>query len=177
MAMFAVAACLTVTVTGCAADPAPVRVQVPIVTAAEVKPMPKVAPVMTNVSPNVNVADELVASCKLRFNNVDNTPRFEFDRSDLLAADNDVLAQIAQCITTGPLAGAGLDLVGRADPRGASTYNAALGDRRASSVRTALTNSGVDAGVIGATSRGELDAMGTDEAGWQRDRRVDILLH
>ena len=30
--------------------------------------------------------------------------------------------------------------------------------------------------VEDATSRGELDATGTDEEGWKRDRRVDIEL-
>jgi hypothetical protein len=26
------------------------------------------------------------------------------------------------------------------------------------------------------TSRGEMDATGTDEASWEKDRRVDVLL-
>jgi peptidoglycan-associated lipoprotein len=34
----------------------------------------------------------------------------------------------------------------------------------------------MDKGKIAATSRGELDASGTDEDGWARDRRVDLLL-
>ena len=89
---------------------------------------------------------------------------------------DDVLAQIAKCVTTGPLAGRALELVGRADPRGESEYNMALGERRASSVREYLSRLGVDRAKLIESSRGKLDAMGTDENGWRRDRRVDILL-
>jgi hypothetical protein len=34
----------------------------------------------------------------------------------------------------------------------------------------------MDKGKALATSRGALDALGTDEASWQRDRRVDLIL-
>jgi hypothetical protein len=29
---------------------------------------------------------------------------------------------------------------------------------------------------MASTSRGEMDATGTDETSWERDRRVDIML-
>jgi hypothetical protein len=35
---------------------------------------------------------------------------------------------------------------------------------------------GVDHREISETSRGKLDATGTDDASWRRDRRVDIAL-
>lgn len=52
----------------------------------------------------------------------------------------------------------------------------ALGARRASSVAGFLDRLGVDRARIRETSRGELDATGKDEATWQIDRRVDIVL-
>lgn len=114
---------------------------------------------------------------KLNLDNVDSAPKFDFDRSALVAQDNAVLSQIAKCVTSGPLAGRALDLVGRADPRGTGDYNKALGGRRASSVRDYLSGLGVDGTKLSLSSRGELDSTGTDVSGWQRDRRVDILLH
>jgi outer membrane protein OmpA-like peptidoglycan-associated protein len=38
------------------------------------------------------------------------------------------------------------------------------------------TKLGVDASKVTTTSRGKLDATGSDEASWQQDRRVDIDL-
>ena len=51
-----------------------------------------------------------------------------------------------------------------------------LGDHRADTVRRYLGGLGVDTKRIAETSRGELDATGTDETGWRQDRRVDIAL-
>ncbi len=79
-------------------------------------------------------------------------------------------------MTTGPLAGRTLELVGRADPRGAEEYNMALGDRRANTIRDHLSGHGMALDKLAPSSRGKLDAVGTDEDGWQRDRRVDISL-
>ena len=51
-----------------------------------------------------------------------------------------------------------------------------LGESRAESVRRYLHDLGVQAERLRATSRGEIDATGTDEGSWARDRRVDIDL-
>jgi peptidoglycan-associated lipoprotein len=79
-------------------------------------------------------------------------------------------------VTSGPLRGRSLRLVGRADPRGELEYNFALGSARAGSVDAYLTNLGLDSARVSMTSRGKLDATGTNESGWQRDRRVDVDL-
>jgi outer membrane protein OmpA-like peptidoglycan-associated protein len=128
------------------------------------------------VSPSLNVAEEILNACNLHFNDIQSAPKFEFDKSELQPADEDVLAKIADCVTTGPLAGRELKLVGRADPRGTQKYNMALGARRANAISTFLNKQGVDRSSIHETSRGELDAVGKDETGWAVDRRVDILL-
>jgi peptidoglycan-associated lipoprotein len=127
-------------------------------------------------SPSLHVSEDLARACKLQLNDIASTPKFDFDKSDLLPADHDVLAKIAECLTTGPLKGQNVRLVGRADARGEAQYNMALGARRASSVGDYLARLGVDKKQLETTSRGELDAVGTDEAGWQTDRRVDIVL-
>ena len=51
-----------------------------------------------------------------------------------------------------------------------------LGNSRADAVGGFLRSKGMDKAKMDTTSRGELDATGTDEAGWARDRRVDLML-
>lgn len=128
------------------------------------------------VSPAINVSDELAKKCNLRFGDIEQAPKFGFDSTDLASQDREVLGEIAKCLTTGPLAGRKVKLVGHADPRGTTDYNMALGARRANGVATYLKGLGVGPERLTETSRGELDASGSDEATWQRDRRVDISL-
>jgi len=125
-------------------------------------------------SSNVAVSADLLKACSINLNNEEKSPKFEFDESVLRGDDRSVLDQIARCVTTGPLQGRALHLIGRADPRGEAEYNMALGSSRASSVGTYLGSLGVPATQLMQTSRGKLDATGTDEAGWQLDRRVDV---
>lgn len=146
------------------------------ITGAEVPPAKPPPEETKPVSPSISVSEEVLAACKAYLDNVESAPKFEFDKSNLMAEDEVVLEKIAECFTTGPLKGADIYLVGRADPRGTVQYNQALGMRRADSVENALDRLGVDKGRIDSTSRGELDATGTDEASWARDRRVDILI-
>jgi peptidoglycan-associated lipoprotein len=127
-------------------------------------------------TPNLNVSAELMQKCNIDISNIDTAPKFDFDRSALLDPDISVLDQIAKCVTTGPLAGRSLKLVGRADPRGEIEYNFLLGERRANSAGDYLIDMGVNREKINETSRGKLDATGTDGPSWARDRRVDIDL-
>jgi peptidoglycan-associated lipoprotein len=87
-----------------------------------------------------------------------------------------VLDQLATCMMTGALKGKAVSLIGRADPRGTEEYNLSLGSRRSGSVSTYLEHLGVQQVQLAVTTRGALDATGTDEAGWSKDRRVDVLL-
>jgi outer membrane protein OmpA-like peptidoglycan-associated protein len=128
------------------------------------------------VSPNVNASEELISVCRLRFDDSATAPKFEFDKSTLAPEDASALEQIARCVTEGPLAGRSLDLVGRADPRGTGDYNMALGARRANSVGQVLLLLGVESRKMDVQTRGEGDATGSEPSGWQRDRRVDVLL-
>jgi peptidoglycan-associated lipoprotein len=128
------------------------------------------------VTPGIGMSEELIKACNIHFSNVDQAPKFDFDRAELTSDDRAVLDQVAQCVTSGPLKGRSLHMVGRADPRGEVEYNMALGEHRASSVEGYLKQLGVDGSRMDLTSRGKLDATGTDETTWARDRRVDIDL-
>jgi peptidoglycan-associated lipoprotein len=125
---------------------------------------------------NVRLDDQLAKLCKVTFGSVDRAPKFDYDEAALLPQDRDVLEQVAKCVTTGPLKGRKLALVGRADPRGETEYNMVLGDHRADAVHVYLARLGVGTGAMSKTSRGELDSEGKEDSGWQRDRRVDIAL-
>lgn len=124
----------------------------------------------------VNVDDAILKACNLKFSSVDEAPKFDFDSEQLSDQEKAVLEQVAKCLTTGPLKGRAVDLVGRADPRGETEYNMTLGAKRARAAHTFLAGLGVANDKLFDTSRGELDATGTDEQGWKRDRRVDVKL-
>ena len=86
------------------------------------------------------------------------------------------LDALARCFVSGKLEGRTARLVGHTDPRGEVEYNLGLGQRRAGSVAGYLGGRGMAQGHLETTSRGELDAIGTDEGGWARDRKVDVVL-
>lgn len=85
-----------------------------------------------------------------------------------------MLQKLADCFTNGPLAAERLRLVGHTDPRGDDEHDLALGGRRAESVKKALTGFGLSSDKASTTSRGEMDAAGSDEASWAKDRRVQV---
>lgn len=145
-------------------------------------PAPTTEPTKTTSAPAnsdkmaVNVDSDIVKACNLKFENIEEAPKFDYDQEQLTPGEKNVLEAIAKCLTTGPLKGRAVDLVGRADPRGETEYNMTLGAKRARSVHSFLSGLGVAGDKLHDTSRGELDAKGTDEAGWQKDRRVDVRL-
>jgi peptidoglycan-associated lipoprotein len=157
---------------GCAHENAPPVVPAP----APVSVTQTTSHVAEAPRPGINASEEILRACQIRLDNVDSAPEFDFDKSDLRPGDRDVLQQVATCVTTGPLKGRSLHLVGRADPRGEVEYNFVLGESRAGSVSNYLIQLGLGQAKVTTTSRGKLDATGNDEAAWQRDRRVDLDL-
>jgi peptidoglycan-associated lipoprotein len=132
------------------------------------------APEAKQADPAVNLSPDIMDKCQIKLSN--EPPKFDFDSTNLTSSERDILKQVATCLTTGPLAGKSIKLIGRADPRGEQEYNMNLGEHRATSVRKYLSGLGVPEGRMTETSRGALDATGTDEEGWRHDRRVDISL-
>lgn len=126
----------------------------------------------SDTSGTISISDEIRKACGIS----DEDAYFAFDSARIDSRATNVLSQVAKCFETGPLAGKKLNLVGRADPRGESEYNMVLGGQRASAVSGELQKLGLSQSKISWTSRGEMDAKGTDEASWALDRRVDVLL-
>ncbi len=128
------------------------------------------------MSNTLALSGDIVRLCGIKPTPSGASPKFGFDKADLGDDDHTILQQLATCMRTGPLRGRAVDLIGRADPRGTEEYNLALGSHRARSVNDYLQSLGVAKTSLVQTSRGALDATGTDEGGWANDRRVDIML-
>jgi peptidoglycan-associated lipoprotein len=129
-------------------------------------------------TPGLSVSDVIAKMCGIAPRHAAGsvTPSFEFDSSALGEADRQMLAEVAKCLTEGALKGKGVVLVGRADPRGEPEYNMTLGESRANAVQRYLVDLGVGKDRMRPTSRGAMDAVGTNDEGWAQDRRVDIEL-
>jgi peptidoglycan-associated lipoprotein len=121
---------------------------------------------------NINISEDIKKACGIS----DADAYFAFDSANVRPQDHAILQKLASCFSTGPLKGHTMRLVGHADPRGDEEYNMVLGGRRADNVKSAIVGAGLDSSKIATTSRGEMDATGTDEAGWEKDRRVDVML-
>ena len=146
------------------------EVATPAATPTEEKMPPK--PENIYQQSDIRISDEILRACGI--NQAD--AFFAFNSARLRPQDHRVLGQLAECFSTGPLKGREMRLVGHADPRGDEEYNMLLGERRAENVKQYIAEKGLASDKIAVTSRGEMDATGTDEASWARDRRVDIVL-
>lgn len=126
--------------------------------------------VKSETSAPVGVDDRIAKMCDLP------EARFDFDSASVSPSAKRVLDAIVTCFTTGPGKGHNMNVVGHADPRGETEYNFGLGQQRAGSVASYLKKAGLADDRVESSSRGELEATGTEEAGWSRDRKVEILL-
>jgi peptidoglycan-associated lipoprotein len=126
----------------------------------------------------LSVSNEIASACGIAAPASEQSvaTQFDFDSAAISEEDRALLQEIARCLSEGALKGRSVSLVGRADPRGEAEYNMTLGESRADSVMRYMVDLGVGRDRMRATSRGELDATGSDEDGWARDRRVDVEL-
>jgi peptidoglycan-associated lipoprotein len=165
---------------GCGSDKPPVKAPdttaqgtttTPSATAATNDKLPTQAPDSPTASA-VRISDEILKACGIKAADA----YFAFDSSRLDTTYTGPLDQVATCFTSGPLKGRTVKLVGHADPRGTSEYNMTLGQKRADEVSGYLGTKGLDKAKRESSTRGALDASGTDEPSWARDRRVDVML-
>jgi peptidoglycan-associated lipoprotein len=136
--------------------------------AATPAPMPLPS---TGMESSVHIDDRIIKACG-------DLPiaHFAFDSANVLPDSASALDALARCFVSGPLRGKGMKLVGHADPRGETEYNLALGHQRAYSVLDLLAQRGIEIGRMTTSSKGEFDAVGADESGWARDRKVEVVL-
>jgi peptidoglycan-associated lipoprotein len=99
---------------------------------------------------------------------------FDFDVSEFMASDRDVLAIHGRNLAAN--SSRRVRLEGHADERGTREYNLALGQKRADAVRSAMSLLGVPDSQMEAVSFGmeKPAAQGSDEASLAKNRRVEI---
>lgn len=137
---------------------------------AEAAPAPSQKPGDDPAQSDINISDEIRKACGL----TDTEAHFGYNSALVKEADRAVMKKLADCFMTGGLKGRTMALVGHADPRGEPEYNMVLGGRRSDNVAAAVTREGLSKDQITTSSRGELDATGSDETSWAKDRRVDV---
>ena len=101
-------------------------------------------------------------------------PKYAFESPELTEDSKKTLQRLATCINSGSLKGARVLLTGHCDARGEYEFNMGLGAERAEGARKFLLSIGLPDDRIATSSRGKLDAAGTEQSGWANDRRVDI---
>lgn len=97
---------------------------------------------------------------------------FGFDSPNPEPADQEKLKALAECLKSN---NAQLILEAHADSRGTEEYNIMLTDKRGVTVKEFLENLGIDPSRMTVVSKGDLEAVGTDESGMREDRRVDFI--
>lgn len=118
---------------------------------------------------NMYWGDSVMSVCK------GPSPFFEFDSAKVGGADKPTIQLLSDCMTSGPLKGKTIELIGRTDPRGTEEYNEKLGLERADRVKQYLVGQGIPDDRIKTSSLGKSDASAAPKD-WAGDRRVEIRL-
>lgn len=98
---------------------------------------------------------------------------FAFNEFGVRQQDQSTLEENAKCILS--VKDRKVYLNGHCDPRGTEEYNLALSNQRAQAVRKYLEELGVPADRLHVVPKGELEASGTDEESWFKDRKVELV--
>lgn len=101
---------------------------------------------------------------------------FEFDSASLSVEAQEILRRKAAWLRENR--GARVIIEGHCDERGTNEYNLALGDRRAFSAKSFLTDLGISEARLTTISYGEerpIDPRSTEEA-WAQNRRVHFAI-
>jgi len=100
---------------------------------------------------------------------------FDYDKADVRGDQQSSVQADAQFLNQH--AGVNFTIEGHCDERGSTEYNLALGDQRASAVKSALTSAGISANRIKTISYGKEKPFCTEsnEACWQQNRRGHLV--
>jgi peptidoglycan-associated lipoprotein len=101
---------------------------------------------------------------------------FDYDQSTIRPDAADVLSRDAKWLTRWPTTKVTVE--GHGDERGTAEYNLALGERRATAVKSYLVSLGVQAERLTIVSYGKERPVCTDssEQCWQRNRRGHFMI-
>lgn len=148
-------------------------------TQAAVKPaeLPQITPKNVVVETQPVVAEtniEKMSLQELKAFAAGKVVNFEFDRSEILAQDYEVIR--ANALIMMKDANASVTIGGHCDERGSREYNLALGERRGNAVRDALVAEGISASRIDVISYGEDSPVDNahNESAWAKNRRAEF---
>ena len=101
---------------------------------------------------------------------------FAFDKSDLSGEARNILKESADLLKQSP--NAKIQIEGHCDERGSTSYNLALGEKRAASVKDYLVSLGVPAEMLSTISYGEEKPVdpGHNEEAWAKNRRAHTII-
>lgn len=101
---------------------------------------------------------------------------FDTDRDTLRPDASGALQELLERLTA---AEGRIDVIGHTDSRASDAYNQDLSERRADRVTQYLIAAGIAAKRLHAAGRGEQEprAKNDGDAGWQANRRVEIIFH
>ena len=101
---------------------------------------------------------------------------FDFDKATLSAAAREILTKNGEWLRIE--SDVFITIEGHCDERGTNDYNLALGDRRAESVKTFLTDLGIDRSRMTTISYGEEhpSVPGHSESDWAKNRRAHFSI-
>ena len=101
---------------------------------------------------------------------------FDYDSYSIRPDAQQTITQDASFLQSHP--NAKIVIAGYCDDRGSAEYNLALGQNRANSAKTALTQAGVDASRVRTISYGKEKQFCTEEneSCWQQNRRAQFSL-
>lgn len=100
---------------------------------------------------------------------------FDYDKSDIRGDQQASIQADAQFLSQHP--NVSFTIEGHCDERGSTEYNIALGDKRATAVKSALVSAGVNASRIKTISYGKEKPFCSEsnEACWQQNRRGHLV--
>jgi peptidoglycan-associated lipoprotein len=121
-----------------------------------------------------SITSERALDDKTRFENED--IHFDFDSIQLTPQAQEILTKKGIWLRDNP--SATVTIEGHCDNRGTNEYNLALGEGRAQSAKTFLTDLGIDGSRLRTISYGEERPLdpGQTETAWAKNRRVHFVI-
>ncbi|KMQ70595.1 OmpA family protein [Chryseobacterium koreense] len=106
----------------------------------------------------------------------ENMVNFAFDKSDLQPLAKSNLDKLAEVLKNNP--DTNINIYGYTDSKGTDSYNLALSDRRAASVKTYLISKGIASSRMNTMGMGEANPIATNDtdAGRAQNRRVEFAI-
>jgi len=106
---------------------------------------------------------------------IDLTINFDFDSAKLKEESKPQLERLAEALKTERLATLKFQIEGHTDAQGTAAYNDALSTRRAASVVSFLSQSGVESQRLQSVGKGFRDLLEPEDPKSAKNRRVRIL--